>query len=273
MLSMSRAGVACAAAILLALSGEAAAQSQQGVLAGRVIDDSSGLAIALAEVQLLASDERVLRRVVATADGEFTFPIHRRGEYRLRAVGRGFREVVTPKLAMNLRDSVGVEVRLRQGEVLLAPLMVVARPARRHLSPGLDNFRHRQESSVGGRFITREQVLARRPVRLTDVLPQAGVIITSSGVYFSRATCPPMIYMDGVQMTRPQGAGFFSRGSGRPQGQTAHEVINLVSPGDVEGIEIYPGRASTPAEFGGPGAECGVIAIWTRRSEQGGDGS
>lgn len=268
MVSMSRAGVACVAAILLAISGEAAAQSQQGVIAGRVIDDSSGVGIALAEVQLLAADERVLRRVVATADGEFTLPINRRGEYRLRAVGRGFREVVTPKLALNLRDSVGVEVRLRQGEVLLAPLVIVARPARQHLSPGLDNYRHRQQSSVGGRFITREQVLARRPVRLTDVLPQAGVIITSSGVYFSRATCPPMIYMDGVQMTRPQGAGFFSR-SGRTQGQSAHEVINLVSPGDVEGIEVYPGRASTPAEFGGPGAECGVIAIWTRRSEQG----
>jgi hypothetical protein len=274
MLSMSRAGVGCVA-MLLALAGEAAAQrqqnpNQQGVLAGRVIDDSSGSAIGGAEVHLLAANDRVLHRVVASADGQFTFPIHRRGEYKLRAAGPGFREATTPGLAMNLRDSVGVEVRLRQGEVLLAPLMVVARPARRHLAPGLDNFRHRQESSVGGRFITREAVLARQPMRLTDVLSQAGVAVSGNVIYFPRSRCSPMIYMDGVQMTRPPGAGSYSRTRvpfNPPQ--SAYDVINLVSPGDVEGIEVYPGRASTPAEFGGPGAECGVIAIWTRRSEQG----
>ena len=269
MWSMSRAGVAWMAAVLLAAASEASAQD--GVLAGRVIDDSSGTAIGGAEVQLLAANERVLRTVTASDGGEFSFPIRRRGEYRLRATGRGFREVVTPKLRMNLRDSVGVEVRLRQGTVLLAPLVVVARPAgRRHLAPGLDNFRHRQQSSVGGRFITREQVLARQPVRLSDVLPQSGVVVSGSLVYFPRSQCSPMIYMDGVAMTRPQQGGVLSRGRVPMQGQSPYELINLISPGDVEGIEIYPGRASTPAEFGGPGAECGVIAIWTRRSEQAG---
>jgi hypothetical protein len=268
MSSMSRAGVVLMAAILLAAAGNASAQD--GVLAGRVIDDSSGTAIGGAQVQLLAADERVLRTVTASGEGDFSFPIRRRGEYRLRATGSGFREVITPKLQMNLRDSVGVEVRLRQGTVLMAPLVVVARPARQHLAPGLDNYRHRQRSSVGGRFITRDQVLARQPTRLTDVLPQSGVVVSGTTVYFPRSRCSPMIYMDGVQMTRPQPAGMYSRVRTPQLGQSPYEVINLVSPGDVEGIEVYPGRASTPAEFGGPGAECGVIAIWTRRSEPAG---
>jgi len=27
---------------------------------------------------------------------------------------------------------------------------------------------------------------------------------------------------------------------------------------------VYRGAASLPAEFGGAGAQCGVVAIWTR---------
>jgi len=260
MWSMRRAGIVCVAVGLCAAGGEAAAQ--RGVVAGRVVDDSSGVAVAGAEVQLLAADKRVLHTTVVAADGAFAFAVRRRGEYRLRASTDGFREVITPRVSVGRRDSVGLELRLRQGVVRMAPLEVIARPARRRSPPGLDRFRDRLESSVNGRFITRDQLRARGPVRLTDMLPQAGVTVTSGLVYFRRAVCPPMVYMDGVQMTRPQGRPFHVMG-----GQGAFEVINLISPSDVEGIEVYPGRSSTPAEFGGPGAECGVIAIWTRRHE------
>jgi hypothetical protein len=265
MVGTYRAGVILAAALLLS-AAQAAAQS--GVLAGRVLDDSTDAPVGGARVQLL-SGERVVRTVTATPEGEFSFPIRdRRGEYRLRATGSGFREVVTPALQLTYRDSVGVEVRLRTGTVLLAPLQIVARPnARQHLSHGLDNYRHRQTNNVGGRFLSREQVLRRSPRRLTDVLPQSGVQVTGTSVFFNRQFCSPMIWLDGVQMTRPAGGNAFQRYRSPPPGQSAFEVINMVSPQDVEGIEIYAGRSTAPAEFAGSGAECGVIAIWTRRNE------
>jgi hypothetical protein len=261
MWTMCRAGVGAAAALLLATAGSAAAaQNSGGVLAGVVLDDSTGAAIGGAQVQLLAANRRVLHTTTATEAGEFSIPIRRRGEYRLRATRMGFREAVTPTLGIDPADSLGVEVRLRTGQVLLAPLVVVARPTRRHRSAGLDAFRGRLASSVGGHFVTREDVDRRNPTRLTDILPQAGLVVSGTNVYFPRSRCAPMVYVDGVLMTRYVGRN-------RNMGQSPYEVINMVWSGDVEGIELYAGRATIPAEFGGPGAECGVVAIWTRRFE------
>jgi hypothetical protein len=42
-------------------------------------------------------------------------------------------------------------------------------------------------------------------------------------------------------------------------------VDDLVAPGAIEGIELYRGTATIPAEFLTPQARCGVVAIWTRR--------
>lgn len=263
MWSLCRAGVGWGGALLLlAMAGEAAAQRQDATLAGRVLDDGTGAGIAGARVELLADGERVLHATVAGDSGDFTLSIRRRGRYRLRASRLGFVPVVTPPLRIALADSLGVEVRLSTERVLLAPLQVVARPSRRHRSHGLDNYRTRLGSHVGGRFITREDVARRNTSRLTDLLATQGLVVAGSGLYFPRNRCSPLVYMDGMLMTRPAPVR-----RGRIIGQAAYEAVNMVSPGDVEGIEIYQGRSSIPAEFGGPGAECGVIAIWTRRYE------
>ena len=44
-----------------------------------------------------------------------------------------------------------------------------------------------------------------------------------------------------------------------------YRIDDMVLPSSVEGIEIYRGLSTVPPEFLNPDAECGVIAIWTRR--------
>jgi hypothetical protein len=39
----------------------------------------------------------------------------------------------------------------------------------------------------------------------------------------------------------------------------------LIGPHDIEAMELYNTRLSAPARFQGPGSECGVVVIWTRR--------
>jgi hypothetical protein len=46
-------------------------------------------------------------------------------------------------------------------------------------------------------------------------------------------------------------------------------VDDLVSPLDIETIEVFRGLGSIPPEFLTPQARCGVIAIWTKRSHEG----
>jgi len=40
---------------------------------------------------------------------------------------------------------------------------------------------------------------------------------------------------------------------------------NSLSPGELEGVEIYNSPASTPAEYSNLNAKCGVAVFWTRR--------
>ena len=39
---------------------------------------------------------------------------------------------------------------------------------------------------------------------------------------------------------------------------------NLPSPKEIAGIEMYPGPATAPLQYGGSGTRCGVILIWTK---------
>jgi hypothetical protein len=37
---------------------------------------------------------------------------------------------------------------------------------------------------------------------------------------------------------------------------------------DIGAIEVYPGGATVPPQFGGRESACGVIAIWTRQGQR-----
>ena len=65
--------------------------------------------------------------------------------------------------------------------------------------------------------------------------------------------CPVQIFLDGMLATRNNDGGGVL-------------VDDLVSPLDVEVIEVFRGLSSIPPEFLTPQARCGVVAIWTRRS-------
>jgi outer membrane cobalamin receptor len=104
-------------------------------------------------------------------------------------------------------------------------------------------------------FITRDDIERRGPFRVSDLLGDRGWLEYADGhgvaVVNRRTQSEPAVYLDGHRLVEECKHG-------------AAEAVNLVHPGDVEGIEIYSGPATTPAEFSGSTARCGVIAIWTR---------
>ena len=78
--------------------------------------------------------------------------------------------------------------------------------------------------------------------------------------------CPVQIYLDGFLMNQPLarvGASDSLRSS-RDASQLAFTIDDVVSPSLVEAIEVYHGLSEVPAEFAGPNAQCGVIAVWSR---------
>lgn len=45
----------------------------------------------------------------------------------------------------------------------------------------------------------------------------------------------------------------------------APPVIDQFSAVELDAIEVYRGASETPIEFGGRGAGCGTVLLWTRR--------
>ena len=58
-------------------------------------------------------------------------------------------------------------------------------------------------------------------------------------------------------------AAYYVDGTSYPlYGQSIDVMVQVV---DIGAIEVYPGGATVPPQFGGREAACGVIAIWTRQ--------
>jgi hypothetical protein len=255
--------------LLLALSCQLPATvlaGQQVRIHGRVIANDSERPLGAAEVTLRRADGGFVKQIDTDSTGTFEFVVTGLSAVRLRVERMGFKSNSTPLLYFDGRRYFEVEVRLDTDAILLAPLEVTVW-SDVDRSPMLDGFRQRRAGGFGT-FITRRQIEARRPMYTTDLLRTVpGVELVGGGagnrprVRLSRGAgrgCSTQIFVDGMLVNR--------RGPGSSDDVRLDDVV---SPGSIEGIEIYRGLASVPPEFLNPDSQCGVIAVWTRRGGAG----
>jgi hypothetical protein len=263
---MKRSLCLCLAGVICAPAAAAA----QVVLEGRVIDDVTTAGLVSARVLLLDRYSKPVGYAVTDHEGRFHFSRRENGWYRLDVSAIGYRNTVTP-LLWPMRDHLytELEVRLAPHTVLLAPVEVIALSPLQP-SPVLANVEHRRTRGFGV-HLTRDQIEDRRPANVSDMLlelPGVYAVRRGSGssgrvISMSRSLAGPgggpcvvQIFLDGRLATRDV-----------PGGDVL--VDELVSPLDVEVIEVFRGLSSIPPEFLTPNARCGVIAIWTKRSTDG----
>jgi hypothetical protein len=254
--------------LLLATPREAPSQqsSTDGTLIGQVVDERTEAGIPGAEVEFLDESRRV--RATTLTDNEGRFALHRLppGSFRLRVSALGYAETTTPPWWVQAGEVLSVVVRLQPDAILLAPLEVtgISRPLQ---VPVLDGFYRRMETGLGGTYFSRQEIEARKPARITDLLVDVpGIRLQQASgrvgqlmvVSFARTLlgrgggeCPVQVYVDGILASRGQGSV---------------SLDELASPNALEGLEIYRGLSSLPPEFVTPDARCGVVALWTRRN-------
>ncbi|HEX6039142.1 TonB-dependent receptor [Longimicrobium sp.] len=240
---------------------------------GVLLDAGSGAPISSARVHLGATRGGWREEILTDSAGGFVFDDVRPGPYRLRARRVGYRES-SGTLRLSADSVVELQLRMAVASVALAPVTVVTR-SRRTVSPVLEGFYGRLERGQG-RFVTREEIEARSPTRVTDMLrtlpglnghaARGGV----GGMTMSRGSsgdrCTVVFFVDGMLVSQPSMGGPF-RGSPRQD----QAIDDYVQPSEVEGIEIYRGESDTPAEFVTRWVGCGTIVIWTRRGETRGE--
>lgn len=229
---------------------------------GETVTDGSLEPIEGVAVTVLDPDGSELEQEMTDGSGQFGLRIEEVPTIRLRAERIGYETVLTPPIDVDRFRSLTVELRLAPDVVPVAPLEVVA-SERREPSPVHEGFHHRRERGFG-EYITRQEIERRSPAHVTDLLRtlpgvrltssgrgSRGVVTTSRGNNSFAGQCPAQIYVDNFHVNRADGRTF--------------RIDDAVSPNDVEGIEVYRGLSTVPAQFLSPEADCGVIVIWTRR--------
>jgi Carboxypeptidase regulatory-like domain/TonB-dependent Receptor Plug Domain len=251
----------CTAALLLcAWALPAPAQTR---LEG-VVRDDSGAVLPGVRVELWdnLTRERV-RSQETDRGGRFAFRVRQGSGYRLHATRIGYLATDSSLLVPDDRRTLPVEFRLVAQPLGLEAIDVVARAR----SPAvLNGFQARQRTGMG-HYLTREDLDRMRPAMVTDALARVpGVRLESGGgssfhrrIRMSRSSargyCPVQVFVDGM---------LINRGSSRMR-EASSGVDDTVSIDDVEGIEVYRGLSSVPAEFLNEDSRCGVVVIWTRR--------
>lgn len=243
----------------------------QGRVSGRILDARTGEPVAGAFVSMLTSEGR-FRRITGTDDnGDFAFDEVTPGRFRLNAGRIGYYGAQGGSMELAQNDTLAVDIRLSAAGVLLQPITVVARSQPRS-NPMLRGFYERMDRGTGY-YLNRDAVAARNAMVVTDLLVTLpGVRLgpqTHAGrqIYMTRALrgsggCPVQFFVDNVHVNRNTAAAL---------GQAAPPQLSIdayVQPSAIEGIEVYSGLSSLPAEFMTNEARCGTVVVWTRRGEQ-----
>lgn len=233
------------------------AQTSTGSVTGAV-RDSLGAGLSMAEVAIAGSRQSAM----TDAEGRFRIARVRAGEHALRIRRLGYHPETTTVTVTGGAEA-SVDIVLTPAPSQLMPVRISGRAA--VYDARLAGFNSRRERGVGY-FITRERLDAVHSFRFVDIMREVpgvrvGLLRGGSTVRMRGASCDPLVFIDGF----PAAAGTVD--------------LDIMDLNSVEGIEVYSGLASIPAEFVSVRGQerCGVIAIWSRphrgRPTRGGRGT
>jgi hypothetical protein len=232
-----------------------AANGQAGQLTGRLVD-SAGAPVPNADVVLAAGS----RTAAVDINGRFTFVDVPVGYHTVlaRAIGFGF---TSARVFVPPNDSGHVEIRMQASLRWLSPIEVTV-SADAALLP---DFARRRRAGFGY-FVSRAELEAAGPITLSQYLRRIPVIRIRESLGLAQAVSsrgPRTALVNGALVAVPCVMRIALDGQLQPE-----EVgLDLVSPIEIGGIEIYPGSSTIPAEFAAWSNEigCGLIVVWTRR--------
>jgi outer membrane receptor for ferrienterochelin and colicin len=190
--------------------------------------------------------DSVRRNVQISSQGRFVVSTMTPGRHRIELRSIGYRPLVR-----DFTTAPGQVLELPFPMVFTgAQLPEIAVEARNSkLLPRFGGFEQRRQTGLGA-YITRDEIKARGYMSMGDALRTVTGVRVNCGavdcsVHMTRSTagCYPIYYVDG---------------------QLARSFAASTPINDVQGVEVYRGAGELPGEFGGSGAMCGVIVIWTR---------
>jgi len=253
-----------APASALLLVALASSPSPAQVVRGQVVQQEDGTPVAYATVLLSHTRRNVNARAVTDSSGRFRARLSLRGEYDV-FVGRVDSWTNTGRrLAVMREDTFTVLVQVPREVISLPALNVVASTRSRRLeSVGY----YRRSLSGSGTYIGPARIRARHWINTSRLLSSVTVrtMINERNPFSTFA-------FDAFAEFRPSDAfgelygtcvpTFFVNGT--RYGPAYADLVDQVSPEEIEGVEIYHNSWSAPLEYTAMSSFCGAILVWLR---------
>lgn len=241
--------------MLLVLLVLAPGSAHGQIVRGVVYADSAEDPVAMATVALLDGDGVVRDSAVTDDTGRFVVSAQRAGAYTLRAAHIAYTTVARP-IELSRGFEVRVELRMAPNAIALDPLIITSTRA---VPLEMVGFMRRSRSGMG-RFITRQDIERRRPVRMTDLLQAMPRISFRSGI---RNMGPPAVVMTAAGAGTCEPTIFINGALGM-----GPRDLDTILPSEIEGMEIYTSAAFTPLEYQRH-TGCGAILLWLKNEDNG----
>jgi carboxypeptidase family protein/TonB-dependent receptor-like protein len=211
-------------------------------LEGIVVD---GAESPLADAQLSLKPYGLATRSARSGkDGRFSFDAVPVGTGSITVKRLGYKLRTMP-VDVSASNNPSLEVSLEEVAEELDPVSVDATSGR------MAEFTNHRENSSFGHFFDQADIQKIAPRFLSELfrgIPGAQVSVGSGvGNRVTLRGCRPRIWVNGVRTVNT-------------------EVDELAAPSEVDGIEIYPSMAGTPAQYmDRENRACGTVVMWTRR--------
>lgn len=231
-----------------------------GQLRGIVRDRGSERGLESAQVSLSS----LSRTALTDTRGRFSFREVPPGSVEMTVQNLGY-ETRTDTVVVAPGQLVTIEVALSVAPIELEPIRVEVEALLLPLD--LVGFYERREAGIGI-YLTREQIVSRRPNYTTDLFESLPGVRVMRGSGLDRAVvlrsgarltlsgpptlCGPTVYLDGAVVERG-GIGSLSA-----------YIDRIIRPEQIAGIEIYTSPATVPLQYKEVGVDCGVIVLWSR---------
>lgn len=114
-----------------------------------------------------------------------------------------------------------------------------------------------------GTFFNRDEIQRSGIQSLSNIIRgMAGVSVSSRPGRMNAAgtpinsmrICNMVLFIDGARVNHAHDPS-----------DVIFRSFEMIPVQHIEALEVYRGRSSLPAEFGGPEVRCGAIVVWTRR--------
>ena len=233
--------------VLLSSSALLQAQGTSGIVAGRVLDNSSGAPITGAAIAV--GD----RGTLSGADGRFAITQVPAGTQTLRITLIGYADA-TQTVNVTAGQTTTVVVRLTPQAVELAEIVAIGYGTQRAANVTGAVEQVTAEEFNGGRIISTEELIQGKVAGVQVVdnnEPGGGISIRIRGATSINASSDPLFVVDGV----PLG----SAGAGLSAGRNP---LNFLNPEDIESVTVL--KDASAAAIYGANAANGVILIQTK---------